>query len=567
VLASQKTPLRKFFRACHTAAPPEDGITVGTLFHIASQAGADFSPWRQLADADDAVFVPGNEEDCRKRLDRVVAADPRTFTLGDRTGPLVILRVPEPDTLPPDTRWEGDLPGTTLATPADLMQRAERLTWKQPRRGVVGELIRTHPPRSFVSDYLTQMRGRYAAPPLCGVVRVPRIDEKGEIHFTSGYDPATGLFHDRLQTFEVPPTPSRDEAVALTKQLLFPFSKYRFENFAAGRALTLAASFTAIERPFLSVAPMFVVRSSMPGTGKGKFVRALVSLAFDTAPVVITWGGNDEEFEKRLDAVLLRSPAAILIDNANGIQIHGDRLESVITEGCADIRPLGVSEIVKVGNRSLISLTGNNPQVTGDMARRTLPLDILPASADPERDSYKWDPVRLTQEYRVGLLKFAFTAMRAFRLAGMPSQRLPAIGSFDDWSRRVRDLVYWLTDYDVGEVFRQNKAEDPRRQNDACLLTALHQCFHENPFKAADVISVHERMTKGTLYPSLDALKAAMEQALHDALEDVLGSRGVSAKLFGYWARRIKGAHLGGYILQTDPDPKTNVNLIRVRRT
>jgi hypothetical protein len=43
--------------------------------------------------------------------------------------------------------------------------------------------------------------------------------------------------------------------------------------------------------------------------------------------------------------------------------------------------------------------------------------------------------------------------------------------------------------------------------------------------------------------------------------------RGVSAKLFGYWARRIRGAHLAGYILETNHDATTNVNLSTVRRT
>jgi hypothetical protein len=87
-------------------------------------------------------------------------------------------------------------------------------------------------------------------------------------------------------------------------------------------------------------------------------------LAFDTEPVVFTWGGSGEEFEKRLAALLLRAPAALMIDNANGIQIHGDLLESIITEGCADIRPLGHSEMVKVRNRSFNALTGNNPTIT-----------------------------------------------------------------------------------------------------------------------------------------------------------------------------------------------------------
>ena len=193
-------------------------------------------------------------------------------------------------------------------------------------------------------------------------------------------------------------------------------------------------------------------------------------LAFDTAPVFITWGGSGEEFEKRLAALLLQTPGVLSIDNANGMQIKGDLLESIITEGCADIRPLGYSKIIKVRNRSFVTLTGNNPVITGDMARRALSIDILPRSADPERDRYSFDPAEIIQRRRKDFLMAAFIAMQAFRLAGMPPQGLPAVGSFDDWSRKVRDLVYWLTGYDVSEGFRRNKAEDPRRQRDAVFV-------------------------------------------------------------------------------------------------
>jgi hypothetical protein len=564
--ADPEERLRTFFRDCEHAPERPQGVTLGTLFHYASQCGANFGQWKQVAaeaNPDIAMFVPGNEEDCRRKLAHVVAVDFCTYTLGDPTGPLVILRVPDKEDLPAETRWEGDLPGTSLATAADVMERAERIIWI--KKGQWGP-YRIRPPRDFISDYLTQLRGRYGARPLRGIVRVPRIDDSGKIHFNSGYDTQSGLFHDRCPTFDSPANPSLDTArEAAANVLLFPFSKYQFDDPAGGQALLLAAIFTAIERPFLPVCPMFVVRSSMPGTGKGLIVRGLVRLAFDTAPVVITWGGSSEEFEKRLAALLLQTPAVLSIDNANGMQIKGDLIESIITEGRADIRPLGYSKIVRVRNRSFVTLTGNNPIITGDTARRILPIDILPRSADPERDRYPFNPAEIIQRRRTDFLMAAFTAMQAFRLAGMPRQGLPAVGSFDDWSRKVRDLVYWLTGYDVSEGFRRNKAEDPRRQADASLLAALHQHFGTNPCKAADAIAVHKRVMNHRRSPLTLPAPTQTEEALHEAIEDVLGSRDANAKLFGYWARRVKGARVGGFILETNHNPATNANDMTVR--
>lgn len=567
---------KRWLRYVDEALDRANPITIATVFDLAKQHGwsgwspgvtpgtvQGVTPASNLPPPNVAIYTPGNEEGCRRLLDEVVAADARTFTLGDRAGPLVILRVPDEDTVPLATRWDSDLPGATLAMPADIMQRAERLTWQVPKSG---KLVRSHPPRGFVGDYLLQMRGQYGAPPLRGIVRVSPIDDDGEIRLVSGYDLQSGLYHDRAPIFDLPQDPSREDVREAEQALLHPYSKYRFENDAAGPALILAAIFTAIERPFLAAAPMFVVRSSMPGTGKGLIVRSLVRLAFDTVPVVITWGGTGEEFEKRFAALLLQAPGALSIDNANGMQIQGDLLEAFITEGCADIRPLGRSEMVKVRSRSFITLTGNNPVITGDMARRTLVLDILPRSADPERDQYNFNPVEVVRERRTDFLRAAYTIMRAFRRAGMPSQRLPAVGSFDEWSRKVRDLVCWVQGYDISEAFRRNKDEDPRRQGDASLLSALFDHFGKTPFKSSEVNVIYERVADYRRSPHTRPTLSATEQALHAALDDVLGSRNVNAKLFGYWARRVKGARLGAFVLSTQHDTATNANTITVQR-
>ena len=52
-IAKDADPTRccgSFFRTASTRQPSNDSVTVGTLFYAASQSGADFSPWKQLAD-------------------------------------------------------------------------------------------------------------------------------------------------------------------------------------------------------------------------------------------------------------------------------------------------------------------------------------------------------------------------------------------------------------------------------------------------------------------------------------------------------------------------------------
>jgi uncharacterized protein DUF5906 len=69
--ADSEEDLRKFFQDCDRAQPSNDGITVGTLFYVAIQCGADFSPWKQVAVSPDDfhaympmhnyIFAPSRE--------------------------------------------------------------------------------------------------------------------------------------------------------------------------------------------------------------------------------------------------------------------------------------------------------------------------------------------------------------------------------------------------------------------------------------------------------------------------------------------------------------------------
>src|ERR1700722_142207 len=91
--AEPEDQLRMFFQSHKIGSSNKDGITAGSLFNLARECGADFSPWEKTSAVSGqavVVYVPGKEEQCRKRIDLIVAADPRTFTLGSPSGPLVI---------------------------------------------------------------------------------------------------------------------------------------------------------------------------------------------------------------------------------------------------------------------------------------------------------------------------------------------------------------------------------------------------------------------------------------------------------------------------------------------
>ncbi len=555
------------------------GVTIGTLLGMAREAGLDLSQWRPggLAPlnagqepARAIYYYPGNESECRDALDGAVAEDAHTFTMGDK---LVILRVPDQQ-VSEFENWSGDLPGTTAALPADIVERAEALTWMGPAGGKGGQRYKQiHPPRALCADYITQRRGRYRARPLLGVSRVPFMSDDGNLRSEVGYDPQTRIFYDRLPNLTIPASPARSDAEHALQRLLKPFEHYTFEDPKTGPLLVFASLLPALERPFMNTAPMFVVKGAQAGTGKGQMVRAVGHLALGTPPPFMAWGHDDDEFKKRLDAMLFASPAMLVIDNCNGRQLQGDTLEMILSEGTATIRPLGKSEAVTVRNRTFFMANGNNIGISGDMSRRAFVTKILPRSASPERDRFPFTPEEYVVGNRDALLSDAYMIMRAYRRNGMPRCGLPAVGSFPEWERKVRDLAYWLTGYDLSEEFDKNKQDDPHRQNDAALLAALRSYFEQKWFKASDVEAALRRaadrrrfgLAGVTVVTTTTAQTTqAQEHAMLEAAEQVFGSRPVNAKTLGYWAKAIENAIVDGFVLRRQMDQHSKSNLIAV---
>ena len=280
--------------------------TIASFFAWVKELG-----WKGYVPTDVAWDMPGYEATNRQLIQQQIIAEPELFS---RNGLLVRLRVPETDEMVEGTEWKGDMPGTTMVKPADIMLCAERLVWM--RNGKQGP-YRVYPPRPFVGDYIQQVGGQ-GARSLRGLTRLPHIDDNGNVRCFSGYDRETGLYNDRPIHLDIPPTVSRDEARQLLDKLLYPFSQYTFKNPEQARATVLAAIFTILERPYLPLAPMFIFRSAMAGTGKGKLGRALTEVALATTPAKATWGGSPEEFErnslrsffKRLAQFLSTTPTA-----------------------------------------------------------------------------------------------------------------------------------------------------------------------------------------------------------------------------------------------------------------
>ena len=101
--------------------------------------------------------------------------------------------------------------------------------------------------------------------------------------------------------------------------------------------------------------------------------------------------------------------------------------------------------------------------------RRTIVISLDPACERPEEREFKSQPLVEANQNRSKIVLAILTIMRAFVVAGSPRQAIP-LGSFEEWSRRIRDPLIWLGQPDPCESMRSLQAADPERTNFGAVI-------------------------------------------------------------------------------------------------
>lgn len=137
------------------------------------------------------------------------------------------------------------------------------------------------------------------------------------------------------------------------------------------------------------------------GTGKSYLIDLFCTLATGRNAPVVAQGRTEEEFEKRLDAHLLKGVGFIAIDNIQRPLEGTERLCQILTQKFVEIRPLGTSDKVTIQPDAFITANGNNLTIVEDLRRRAL-LSSMDAELErPELKVFKCDPVEIVKGRRV----------------------------------------------------------------------------------------------------------------------------------------------------------------------
>jgi putative DNA primase/helicase len=416
--------------------------------------------------------------------------------------------------------------------PAMIDHFSRSATW-QKFDGRKQELVAADPPAA-VAAILLARDGEWQFQHLAGVITTPTMRPDGTILADAGYDAATQLLLlDPPKLPVIPEKPSKDQArvaLGLLDTLLdeFPFTD------DTSRSVALSALITPVVRGAMPVAPMHAVTATAPGSGKSYIIDLVSAISAGERAPVLSIGRTEEETEKRLGAEIIEGAPLISIDNVNG-ELGGDFLCQLIERPIVKPRVLGRSKNKKVESRACCFATGNNIQLVGDMTRRVVLCSLDPNMERPELRTFDGDPFATVIKDRGSYVAAALTITRAYVAAGCPGV-LPALASFEAWSRLVRSALVWLGRDDPVLSMEKARDNDPVTAALTVLFTAWHKLIGASAHTTGELIATADLPEP---YGNVD--RAQFRQALVDVATDKFGKIGSKtlAKYLGSYAGRI----------------------------
>lgn len=306
------------------------------------------------------------------------------------------------------------------------------------------------------------------------------------------------------------------------------------------RAVALSMFLTGAMRPALDLAPGHAIDAPVRGSGKSLMIDALSILMTGTTAPALEYSRDETEMTKRLDGMLLAGNPLIAVDNIEGV-LEGAALNSTLSQHTRQVRPLGGSKMMVVPCTAMLTFTGNNLWLKGDITRRVLVARLLPDTERPELRSIPQDLRAEVRARRGELMAALHTIVAAYIAAGSPKQDLPAYGGFQQWDRAVRHALVWSGAADPLACQNKSHEDNPERETKIAVIDAWFAAFGDNPATPADACK-----------------RAVNDQALRAALAMVACSHGelVPTKL-AYWLRNIRDGIAGGYTLRQSGRTKT----------
>ena len=280
--------------------------------------------------------------------------------------------------------------------------------------------------------------------PLGGIAECPVFRPNKTILDVPGYDEATGIFYEPNADFpSIPTEPTLDDVQNAIAEIYDVVQDFPFEN-DAHLSAWFALLLTPFARPTINGSvPIGLLNKNNHGVG-GTMLAEIIGEIFSGRSLPCMPLANEDEMRKRLLALAVAGDPIVLLDNVKGT-LDSQVLALTITSQTVQDRRLGISQMVPMPMRALWLVSAQNLVLSNELVRRALHVRLETTLEKPEeRSDFKYDPlIPHIRNVRPKLVSAALTVLRGYFAAGSPPQKLPAWGSFEQWSNVVRGALVW----------------------------------------------------------------------------------------------------------------------------
>jgi hypothetical protein len=303
--------------------------------------------------------------------------------------------------------------------------------------------LEVSPPHDVARDLVANTDT--ALPSLDAVVTAPVFDHEGNLATQPGYHRDAGLWYHEPTGFSIPPVPDAPTAaeVAAARSIIlddllvdFPFVT------PADRAHAVAGVLLPFVRRMIDgPTPIHLFEAPTPGAGKSLLADSITVIATGKQAEPTTIGRDDEETRKKITSVLSLGKPVILIDNVRA-GIDSAALAAALTSVTWQDRILGQSKMVLWPNRAVWLVTANNPDLSLEIARRSVRIRIEPADDRPwQRGGFKHSPlISWVKANRPALVHAVLVLVRAWQAGGCPPGGR-TLGSFESWAAVIGGVL------------------------------------------------------------------------------------------------------------------------------
>jgi len=336
-----------------------------------------------------------------------------------------------------------------------------------------------------------------------GVVTTPILRDDGALVTEPGYDAASRLLlRPAFRIRSLPESPSRSDAADAAARVVEVFDEFPHRDPKLGKAFALSVVLTPFARHLVGCTPLFAVRGSRPGCGKGTLTDAALTIALGRKPARASWSAESEEQRKTLDGWVRRGELVGMLDNVTA-PIGGPELERVATSEIVDVRILGSTQMASFKWRGILIANGNGLVFVGDMPRRVLMTDLVPLDDRPDqRSGWRFHPlVEYVQGHRAELTADALTILVAHARAGRPAPASARTwGSFERWTSVVADAVWWATETDPLDARITREAQTDSTNDALEALVRMWKAYCGGEASTAEFLTRVREDSEGNAY-------------------------------------------------------------------